>query len=285
MGIKRNFLSHLNHAAVYIFISAAALIAVFPVLYTFLDSFKSNQELLTSGVTIFPKRWVLSNYEQAWTIANFKQYTWNSVYMSFFIVIGSILSSTAMGYVFSRGNFFGKDFLFGMMISTMFISIGSLVIFPQFQIAKALGLSGSLWGVILIRVLGMNVTNVFVSRGYINTISKEIDEAAIIDGCSFFGIFRRIIFPLLKPLIGTVGLLSFKSAWNDYLLPLVFTMGRPSKAPLIVGVVSLKSTGEAASNWNLMLAGTILSVIPLMIVYIIFSRQFVTGLTGGAVKG
>lgn len=266
------------------FLSVVLIITVFPVIYIFFSSFKSNQEILT-GNMILPKKWVLDNYMQAWNLGNFRQYTWNSMFYAFFVVVGMIISSTMLGYVMERGQFFGKKFLYGLLISTMFIALGSASLFPQYQVAKALGLHMSLWGVIVIRVFSVNVTQVFIARGYIATISREIDEAAKIDGCGFFRIYWNIIFPLLKPLIATIGLLSFRLAWNDYMLPMVFTLSNPDNAPLTVGVVNLKNTGEAASSWNLMLAGTMIAVVPMIIVYLFLNRYFISGLTSGAVKG
>jgi len=126
---------------------------------------------------------------------------------------------------------------------------------------------------------------VFIATGNINQIPKEIDEAAKIDGCNFFRIFWQIIFPLCKPLIATVGLISFRTAWSDYLLPYVFTISKKQLWPLVVGVVSLKSSGEAVSQWNLMLAGISISILPMMIIYLILNRYFIAGLTEGSVKG
>jgi ABC-type glycerol-3-phosphate transport system permease component len=120
---------------------------------------------------------------------------------------------------------------------------------------------------------------------YMSSIPYEIDEAAKIDGCGFFRIYWNIIFPLLKPLVATVGLLSFRAAWNDYMLPMIFTLANPQKSPLIVGVVSLRNSGEAASSWNLMLAGTTIAIVPMLIVYLFLNRYFIEGLTSGAVKG
>ena len=140
-------------------------------------------------------------------------------------------------------------------------------------------------GILRPRVLGMNVTNLFITRTYIRTLSPEIDEAAKIDGCTFLGTFVHIIFPLLKPLIATIAILEFRHSWNDYMMPMVFTMSKPERMPLVVGVVSLKSSGEAASSWNLMLAGTAISMLPMIIVYMIFNRYFIEGMTAGAVKG
>lgn len=269
----------------FIFLGALAVIFLFPIVYILLASFKSNTEILTAGNKILPEKFVFDNYKEAWELANFKQYLFNSVYMSFFIVIGSIMVATVSGYVFERGNFPGKKIIFTTIIASMFISVGSISLYPQVQIAKFLGINASLWGVILIRIFGMNVLQFFISKNFVKTIPKEVDEAAKIDGCSFFRIYWNIILPLLKPLIATVGLLSFRLAWNDYLLPLVFTMGSPKNTPLIVGVINLKNSGEAASSWNLMLAGTTMSIVPMLVVYIVLNKYFVSGLTSGAVKG
>ena len=269
----------------YLVLCIIFVFVIFPIFYTFMGSFKSNQELLTSGSTIIPHQFVLDNYKQAWSLANFEQYTWNSVYMSFFIVMGTIVSSTVAGYCFERGKFKGKNTIFAVVVSSMFVSLGSLTLYPTVMIAKWFGINKSLWGVILIRVLGMNVTNLFITRTYIRTLSPEIDEAAKIDGCSFFSTFVHIIFPLLKPLIATIAILEFRHSWNDYMMPMVFTMSKPERMPLVVGVISLKSSGEAASSWNLMLAGTAISMIPMIVVYMVFNRYFIEGMTAGAVKG
>ncbi|WP_312501837.1 carbohydrate ABC transporter permease [Lacrimispora sp.] len=263
----------------------ALVVAIFPIFYTLMASVKSNQELLANPSAIFPEKFIFDNYVQAWQLANFKQYTLNSVHMAFFIVVGTIITSTIAGYVFERGKFRGKDMIFAFVLSSMFVSLGSLTLYPTLMIAKFFHMNKSLWGVIIIRVLGLNVSNLFIARGYIATIPKEVDEAAKIDGCSFFGIYRHIMFPLLKPLIATVGILEFRNAWNDYMMPLVFTMASPKRMPLVVGVVNLKSTGEAASNWNVMLAGTAISIIPMIIVFLLFNKNFISGLTAGSVKG
>ena len=260
------------------------VIAIFPVLYTIMGSFKGNMELLTSN-SLFPEKFVLDNYIQAWNMANFEKYTMNSIFMSGTLVLGSIFTTTIAGYVFERGKFPGKNLLFGMVISSMFVSLGSLTLYPTYMIAKFFHINTSLWGVIIIRVFGLNVTNLFITRSYIRTLSKEIDEAAKVDGCSFFSIFTRIIFPLLKPLIATIAILEFRHSWNDYLMPMVFTLSNKNRMPLIVGVMNLKGSGEAASSWNLMLAGSSIALIPMIIVYLFFNRYFIEGLTAGAVKG
>ena len=242
-------------------------------------------EVLAEGNRLFPRKFVMDNYEQAWEMANFQKYTINSLFMSGSIVLGTIFTTTIAGYVFERGKFPMKNLLFTLVVSSMFVSLGSLTLYPTFVIAKVFGINKTLWGVIIIRVFGLNVTNLFITRSYIRSLSKEIDEAAKVDGCSFFGIYWRIIFPLLKPLIATIAILEFRHSWNDYLMPMVFTLSNPDRMPLIVGIMNLKSSGEAAFSWNLMLAGSSIALIPMIVVYLMFNRFFIEGLTAGSVKG
>jgi multiple sugar transport system permease protein len=269
----------------YTIMIISVFIALLPVVYTLMGSLKSNLELLANPSRLIPEVFIFDNYIQAWNLANFQRFTFNSVHMSSFIVAGCIITCTTAGYVFDRGRFKGKELIFALILSSMFVSLGSLMLYPQLMIARFFGINRTLWGVIIIRVLGLTVTNLFIARGFINTIPREIDEAAKIDGCSFFGIYRYVIFPLLKPLIATIGILEFRSAWNDYLMPLVFTLSDPNRQPLVVGVINLRTTGEAASNWNIMLAGTAISIVPIILIFLFFNRYFIEGLTSGSVKG
>jgi multiple sugar transport system permease protein len=270
---------------IYAVLIVVFVVSIFPVFYTFMASFKSNKEILTSGNRVIPDRFVVENYVDAWRLANFKRFTFNSVFMSVFIVAGDIIVSIVCGYVFARGHFRGKQFIYYFFLSSMFVSLGSLTLYPLLVITKLVNLNRSLWGVIIIRVFAVNVTNVFIARGFIESIPKEIDEAAKVDGSSFFQIFLHVIAPLCTPIIATVGILTFRNSWNDYLLPMVFTLSNPDRMPLVVGVVNLKSSGQAASSWNLMLAGTAISMVPMILIYAIFNRYFIDGLTSGSIKG
>lgn len=282
---REKMMKSFSKAFIYIILILITIFALFPVVYTILGSFKGNMELLAEGNRLFPRKFVMDNYEQAWEMANFQKYTINSLFMSGTIVLGTIFTTTIAGYVFERGKFPMKNLLFTLVVSSMFVSLGSLTLYPTFVIAKVFGINKTLWGVIIIRVFGLNVTNLFITRSYIRSLSKEIDEAAKADGCSFFGIYWRIIFPLLKPLIATIAILEFRHSWNDYLMPMVFTLSNPDRMPLIVGIMNLKSSGEAASSWNLMLAGSSIALIPMIVVYLMFNRFFIEGLTAGSVKG
>lgn len=275
----------LKKGILYIFLIALVFITLLPVMYAFFGSFKSNQELLVSGAKLLPESFSIDNYITAWKMADFKTYTFNSLYLTFFSVTGVVCSSAMAGYAFSRGQFPGKNIIFTLFVSTMFICLGTITLYPKLQIARLLHINKSLWGIIIMNVFSVGATNLFLVRSFVNSIPREIDEAATIDGCSFGRVFASIILPLLKPILATIAIISFKTVWNDYLLPMVFTISTPSKAPLVVGVVSLKNTGEAATSWNLMLAGTMISIIPMMVLYLCLNRYFVEGMTSGAVKG
>ena len=190
------------------------------------------------------------------------------------------------GYVFARGgNFAGSKVLFAIFSSLMFINMGSITIYPIFQVLGILKLSSSLWGLIVMRFFSVGIINIYLVRSYIKTISPELDEAAEMDGCSFFGIFFHIIAPLLKPILATISILAFNSSWNEYLMPTLFTLSNRQHRTLIVGIMSLKNSGQAAANWNLMLAGATVAMLPILIVYLFANRYFVEGLTAGALKG
>ncbi|MCL2245456.1 MAG: carbohydrate ABC transporter permease, partial [Treponema sp.] len=234
--MKINIKAVIPNIFIYIFLITLVFVALFPVAYIFLSSFKTNMEIMLGGVSLLPAKWMFNNYARAWQLANFSQYTWNSLYMCAFIVVGSIIAATIQGYVFSRGTSKVTRFIYGMVMASLFISVGSLSLFPQLQITQFLKIDRSLWGVILIYVFGMNVAYVFLSTSFYNQIPKEIDEAARIDGCNFFRIYRSILFPLTKPLIATIGLISFRASWSEYLMPYIFTLGDQSKWPLVVGV-------------------------------------------------
>lgn len=269
----------------YGFLLLLTVFILYPILYVVLGSFKTNQELVLGGARLFPEVFIIDNYIEAWQLANFAQYTVNSVFISTMVMIGILLLSSMAGYCFARKDFPLKNVIYGLLIAFMFVNIGSVSLRPLFDLTIHFNLHTSLWSVILICIGMSQATNIFLVRGYMNTLPKELDEAAAIDGCSFFGIYYRIILPLLKPVMATIALLSFREAWNEYILPLVFTINDPNKRPLTVGVISLKNISDGAAAWNIMFAGSTMSIVPIIILFLLTSRYFMSGMTVGAVKG
>ena len=270
---------------IWVFMLFMAVLMIFPVLYIVFGSFKGNSELLVGGTNILPKKWVFSNYSNAWKQANFARYTINSIFLALGVMIVSLLNSTMAGYVFSRRKFKGKEILYGIFVMFMFINVGSVSLRPLFELSVKLHMNKSLISVILISAGGGQATYLFLSRGFVNGLPMELDEAAKIDGCTFFQIYRLVILPLLKPVMATIALLSFRQGWNEYILPLVFTMTNENLRPLTVGVNMLKNAGDGAAAWDIMFAGASIAIIPMLVIYCIFSRNFMSGMTAGAVKG
>ena len=276
----------LSLIAQYAFLLLLAAFILYPLLYVVFGSFKENQELLLGGVNVLPSKFVTQNYIDAWNGANFSRFTFNSIFLSFFVMVGVVLVSSMAGYCFARKAFPGKNLIYGLLIAFMFVSIGSVSLRPLFEMAMKFNLHKSLWGVILISIGTHQASNIFLTRGYINSIPRELDESARIDGCSFFGIYWRILMPLMMPILATVALLSFRAGWNEYMLPYVFTMSNPGMRPLTVGVVQLQySMDGSAANWSIMFAGASMAIVPIVTLYAFTSRYFITGLTSGAVKG
>lgn len=268
-----------------VFASLFALLLMYPIVYIALGSFKGNKELLLGGARLFPKKFVFSNYIEAWRTANFSVYTKNSVFIGVGVMVATVFTTSMAGYVFSRKNFKYKELLYSTFVAFMFVNVGSVTLRPLFELAIKLRMNASLWSVIFIIAGTGQATFIFLSRGFVNSIPKEIDEAAKIDGCTFFQTFYKILFPLLKPITATIALLSFRAGWNEYILPLVFTMSNDSLRPLTVGVNMLKNSGDGAAAWNIMFAGATLAILPMIFIYLIFSNQFMKGMTAGAVKG
>ena len=262
-----------------------SIVVIFPVLYIILGSFKENQELLLGGSNVFPQKWITQNYVDAWNQANFAVYTKNSLLLSFGVMIISLVVASMAGYVFSRKHFPGKEVIYGIFTAFMFINVGSVSLRPLYELATQMKINTSLWPVVLFSAGGGQATYIFLCRGYVNSVPKELDEAARIDGCSFFQTYSRIIMPMLKPVLATIAILSFRQGWNEYIMPRVFTMTNDSLRPLTVGVNMLKNAGDGAAAWNIMFAGATIAIIPILIVFICFSRYFMGGLTAGAVKG
>lgn len=273
------------NTVLYVILVCVGLFCLFPIIYAFAGSFKPNIEFVLGGAKVLPQEWRPQNYVDAWKLANFARYTWNSIFVSVLVVIGQILVSSLGGYALARFKFPGRRIVTAALVATLFFAGGTITIFPLFRIVRFLGIHKGLWALIVVQVLRIDVAKIFLFMGYMRGISPEIDEAATIDGCSPFRIYWQILMPLSVPIIATITLLAFKESWNSYLLPLVFTMSMPQLRTLTVGVVSLRYTHDGAAAWNIMLAGSAISLVPVILIYIVANRYFIRGITAGSVKG
>ena len=278
---------NISNIIIFIFLTLLAFIMLVPVLYAVFGSFKTNMEIMSNPEFFFPRNPTFDNYVQIFQSEEFNaiRMFFNSVIYSAVYVSSSIVFSTMSAYAFARGKFRGKNIWFAIFTALMFINLGSITVYPLFEILGKMHLSASLYSLMILQIFGINTVYIHLLKSYISTLPKELDEAAKLDGCTIFGVLFKIIMPLLKPIIATVTILSFQSSWNDYVMPQIFTASYPLQKTLTVGIVSLKNSGMGATATNLMLSGAVISILPVLIVYCIGNKYFVSGLSAGAVKG
>lgn len=284
--MKKVHLSDKARAALiskWVFLGIMIVFTLYPVIYTVLGSFKTNAEL-TQGGGFFPSVWHFENYYKAFIQADFTKYTLNSVVVSVSVTILAVTTTSLSGFAMARKEFAGKKILLALYMSMMFVSLGSVTLYPIYELLRALKINKTMFALV-IALTGGQATNVFLVMGFTKGIPKELDEAAIIDGCSIYGVYSRIILPLSKPILAVVALFSFRNAWNDYITSLIMTISIPKLQTLTVAVVQLKYSVNSAAEWHIMLAGASIAIIPILIVYMFSNKQFIAGLTAGAVKG
>lgn len=267
----------------WIFVGSMCVFTLYPVIYTLLGSFKTNAEL-TLGGGIFPEQWRFDNYTYAFSKLDFGKYTLNSVVLAILTVAFTVVTASMAAYIVARRNFPGKKILTTAYLLSMFVSVGSVALYPTYNLLHALGLTSNMIGLALL-LTGGQAANIFMISGFIRNVPKELDEAAYIDGAGTFRIFWTIIIPAIKPILGVVALFAFRAAWNEFVTAQVFTMSNPGLKTLSVAVANLRYSANAAAEWHIMTAGASIALIPILIVYLFANRQFITGLTAGAVKG
>ncbi|MBO9607144.1 MAG: carbohydrate ABC transporter permease [Paenibacillaceae bacterium] len=264
------------------FVLASLLFTLIPIVLALLGSFKTNTEL-TVGATFLPSRWEFSTYARAWNEAHFAIFTWNSIYVSVLSSIGTVAVASMAAYAVDRVAFAGKRLFVAVQTGTMFVALGAITLRPQFDIMVGLHLNTSLAAVII-----LNISNhafaFLILLGFMKGIPRDLDEAGRIDGAGFGTIYATIVMPLLLPGIGIVSLFAFRDAWNEYVMPLVFTLSQPRLQVLTVGLANLKYSPEGALQNNLMLAGACLSMVPMIVMFLLANKSFLQ-VNAGGLKG
>jgi ABC-type glycerol-3-phosphate transport system permease component len=253
---------------------------LFPFLWMLAGSLKSLNGFFAQGLSLVPDAWRWQNYSEAWTVARFGTYFGNTLFVTLATVVGVNLFSSMAGYVLGRTNIPGGRWLIGLIVVTLFLPRGYTIL-PIFEIVLRLGLNNTLWSVVLVNTAGGMVFNTFLYMGYFRTIHREIEEAATMDGANFPILYWRIMLPLAGPMIATVTLFTFITNWNDFFTPLVFTLGKPELRTLAVGMYAF--AGENSRDWTLMCAAAVITIAPIMLLFLFLQRYFIEGIAG-AVK-
>ncbi|WP_077622336.1 carbohydrate ABC transporter permease [Sediminibacillus massiliensis] len=268
-----------SKVGLYIFLSLSTILSVFPFYWMFVIGSNTNAEVSKIPPALIPGSNFVENAMKVFERINFFGSLFNSFIISTAITVSVLFFCSLAGFAFSKIDFKGKEFFFIFLLATMMIP-PQLGLIPTFMIITWLDWVDTLQAVI---VPGMvNAFGVFWMRQYItSSIPNDLIEAAKIDGCSNFRIYWNIILPAIKPGLATLGIVTFMNAWNDFLWPLVVLKDKSSHTIQI----ALRTLNDAyTTDYPMVLAGTFMATIPILIVFLIFNKQFIAGITEGAVK-
>ena len=263
----------------WLFLSVMIFIWMYPFIWLIFASFKLPLDLFKSGASLLPKVWTLDNYSRAWIQAHFSTYFFNSTYYSVSATTLAVFISGMCGYVLARYQFPGSKLLYGLILAMIFLPAAASAI-PIFTLMKNLKLLNTPYAVILAMTGGGGfMTLLFV--GYFKNIPHDMYDAAIVDGANFVQQFW-LVLPLAKPIIATTIIFTFMGSWNEFFMPLIFTLSTPRLRTLAVGLRAFN--GEFSFDWSGFAAATVISILPIILVFILFQKYFVNGISG-SIKG
>jgi glucose/mannose transport system permease protein len=281
--------SPVTRALIYGFLILAAAYYLLPLYVMVVNSLKPLEEIRQGQMMNLPQVWTLDPWRSAWSTAQIGVSPTGLVpyfLNSFLMVIPAVILATALGalngYILTKWRFRGDNYVFGLMLFSCFIPF-QIVIIPMAAVLGFLGLSGTIFGLILVHtVYGLGFTTLFF-RNFYAAFPTELVRSAMIDGAGFFQIFRRILLPLSAPIIIVTVIWQFTNVWNDFLFGASFSDF--DSFPMTVALNNLVNSSTGVKEYNVHFAGAILAALPTLIVYVVSGRYFVRGLMAGAVKG
>jgi multiple sugar transport system permease protein len=261
-------------------LALGAIVLMIPFIYMVLTSFKQNTLVLQIPPQYIPHHPTTANYTQAWTSNDFERYFLNSVVVAIATTVLALLLSSMMAYAFARFSFPGRRVLFGLLLIGLMVPAMMLLI-PQFLLAKQLTLLNSLWGLIVFYTGGNLALNTFLLRSFFQDIPVELEEAMVVDGAGPWTRYRRLILPLSRPALAIVAIFTFLASWDEFTWALT-TINDPSKYTLPIAIALFQ--GQHSTSWGLVFAASTIAIVPAIAIFIAFQRQFVSGLSTGALK-
>ncbi len=275
-----NWRYYIGRAFLYGVIGIGALIFSLPFLWMISTSVKPGAE-----VYVVPPRWIpstfdWSNYIEPWKNLPFLTFYKNTIIVTGVSIVATLLSSSLVAFGFARVRFRGRGFLFTLVISTLMLP-PQVTLVPLYLLFTKMGMINTLWPLIIQSFFG-HAFSIFLLRQYMMTIPHEMDDAARIDGCGWFDIYWRIILPLSKPALGVVAIFSFQSHWSDFFNPLIY-LNTADQFTVPLGLSLLNSRYATAVQQTM--AMTLISIIPMILVFVIAQKKFIQGLTITGVKG
>lgn len=266
----------------YITLLLAAFIAVIPMVSAIITAFKTVDEYKSTNVMTLPESWLnYENFRVAWTKADMALGFRNTLVVLVFVLGGSIMFGTMLAYILSRFQFRGNGMIRNLFLFAALIP-GIATQVTIYQIMYSLGLVNTLHGYIIL-LMGVDVISIYIFLQFFENIPVSLDESAVMDGATYFGVFFKILFPLLKPAIITVIILKGVSTYNEYYMSNLYLQ---DKARFVTVATSLYTfTGPYGNQYNYITAGVIITMIPALVIFILGQKQIYSGLTQGAVKG
>jgi multiple sugar transport system permease protein len=265
----------------YLVLALLGIVFMLPFLWMVSTSLQGLDEVYAFPPHFIPEDIQWSNYVEAWNALPFDRFFLNSLIVSGATTVGAILTCSMAGYSFARLRYPGRDKIFLAYLATMMIPFPILMI-PLFIIMRGMSLVDTLLGLILPAMF--SAWGTFLMRQFMLNLPKEIEDAARVDGCGFFGIYWRIVLPLIKPVIATLGIFTFLMTWNEFLWPLIMISSIEDKT-LPLGLTMFQSRLAGRTPWNLVMAATTFSIIPVLIVFILGQKYYVRGITMSGIKG
>jgi multiple sugar transport system permease protein len=275
MKIKVNF----NLPATVV-VAVLGTFSLFPLFWMVRSSLMSNIEIFQYPPLLLPKEWRWENYAHAFTLLPFHRYFLNTMIIAIPAVVGVLVTSSMAAYAFARLEFPGKDFIFSCVIASMLMPMACTII-PIFVGWAELGLIDSFWPLIIPPFLGGGGVNIFLTRQFLRTIPRELDEAALIDGASHVRVMTSILLPLVKPVLITVGLFTFVFNWNDLLGPILY-LNSSDNNTISQGLANFRS--GFGTDYRSIMAICTLTVSPVVVVFLIGQKYFVEGIALSGLK-
>jgi N-acetylglucosamine transport system permease protein len=276
--------ARISNAFSHVFLAGWALLTTFPLLWATLSSFKSDDEILTDAWSL-PSRLLFSNWSRAWNEAHIGRYFLNSA-----IVVAGALALTMLfgamaAYVLARYELRGLRLVYYAFAGGMMFPV-VLALVPLFFVVKNLGLLGTLPGLILVYTAYSLPFTVFFLTAFFRTLPTAVAEAAMVDGCSHWSLFFRVMLPMARPGLISVGIFNFLMQWNQYIFPIVLLQGAGSEKRWVLtqGLSALAVSQGYAGDYGALFAGVTIAMLPVLLVYIVFQRQVQAGLTAGQLK-
>lgn len=267
-------------ALVQALLIANTLLVILPILFMVLSSFKTTREIFQRPFSL-PARLTWQNYASVWEAAHFRVYFQNSVLVTVVSMALILVTGTLAAYALGRYRFRGNDLIYLYFLAGIMVPI-RLAIIPLFILMRDLRLLDTYWSLVLVYAASGLPSAIFILTGFFRTLPRDLDNAARIDGAGELGVLLRVMLPLVRPALAIVTVYNIIPIWNDFFFPLVFIhQDRLKTLPLGMTVFF----GEFATNWALLFAGLTLAAAPVIGLYILMSRQFIKGLTAGAIKG